>query len=250
MRLSVGSKGECIDVTVTSPTTSGATGVIFLHGFMSHQAGEKARFFKEVLVQRGVTFVTFDFRGHGQSGGTMRELTGTRLLEDCHTVVEHVASADRRIVLIGSSMGGWVAAWSAALHPDRIAANMLIAPSFTFGRGFLDHIGPEGAAAWARDGVIRFSNEYGSVELSYELIRDMERYPVAELVRRYRTPTLIGQGMRDPIVDYRQTLAFVEQCRGEEMTLALFKDGDHRLTTYKAELAELLLSFLARWNLI
>lgn len=250
MRLRVGSCGEDIDVTIVSPTTSSGTVVIFLHGFMSHQAGEKARFFRDVLVQRGVTFVTFDFRGHGQSSGTMRELTGTRLLEDGHAVVEHMASADRRIVLVGSSMGGWVAAWYAALHPGRIAANMLIAPSLAFGRGFLDHLGPEGAATWARDGAIRFSNEYGSVELGYELIRDMEHYSVTELARRYHTPTLIGQGMRDPIVDYRQTVAFVEQCRGEEMTLALFKDGDHRLTAYKAELAELLLSFLARRNLI
>jgi len=117
------------EVRQTSPDHPTKTVVIFLHGFMSAQTGEKASYFRDVLVSQGVTYVTFDFRGHGQSSGTLRDLTGTRLLEDCHAVIEPCCALDGRIVLIGSSMGGWVAAWYAAQHPGRIRANMLIAPS-------------------------------------------------------------------------------------------------------------------------
>lgn len=248
MRLMLESSNEYLEVMQTNSKHPSRPVVIFLHGFMSTQAGEKARQFRDVLVSRGVTFITFDFRGHGQSSGTMRDLTGTRWLEDCHAVIERCCPPEHRIVLIGSSMGGWVAAWYAAQHPDRISATMLIAPAFTFGQGFLKALSPEQAARWAEDGVIRFSNEYGSVDLGYELIRDLARYPVAELYQRYRTPTLICHGMADEIVDYRQSLEFLQQCAAADIDLVLMKNSDHRLTAHKAELAELLLVYLEhRW---
>jgi pimeloyl-ACP methyl ester carboxylesterase len=180
----------------------------------------------------------------------MRDLTGTRLLEDCHAVIEHCCPPDSCIMLIGSSMGGWVATWYAAQHPDRISANMLIAPSFVFGQGFLNGLSPEQADGWAQEGVITFSNEYGSADLGYELIRDMACYPLAELYQCYRTPTLICHGLADEIVDYRQSLAFLQQCASADIDLVLLKNGDHRLTAHKAELAKLLLLYLEhRWSL-
>jgi uncharacterized protein len=190
----------------------------------------------------------FDFRGHGQSSGSMSPLTGARLLEDCHAVVERLCSRDHRILMIGSSMGGWVAAWYAAQHPDRITANMLIAPSFEFGRGFLKQLSPERAARWAEDGVLLFANEYGQAELGYELIQDMSHYPVEGLYQRYRTPTLVCHGLADQIVDCRQSQAFAERCAATDIDLVMFKNGDHRLTAHKDELVELFLLYLRhRW---
>jgi pimeloyl-ACP methyl ester carboxylesterase len=248
MRLVLTPSSDYLEVTPAIFDRPVKTAVIFLHGFTSDQTGEKATHFREVLSSRGVAYITFDFRGHGQSSGTMRQLTGTRLLEDCHAVIEHVCPPESRIVLIGSSMGGWVAAWYAAQHPDRITANLLIAPSFTFGQSFLDDLSPEQAARWADEGVIRFANEYGSVDLGYDLIRDAGGYPVAQLYQRYRTPTLICHGLADDIVDYRQSLAFVQQCASTDIDVLLLKNGDHRLTAQKTELAAWLLLYLEhRW---
>jgi len=248
MRLALEASDDYLEVQQTNPEQPTKTVVIFLHGFMSSQTGEKASHFRDVLVSRGMSYITFDFRGHGQSSGTMRDLTGTRLLEDCHAVIEHGCAQDSRIVLIGSSMGGWVTTWYAAQHPDRISANMLIAPSFMFGQGFLNDLSPEQAARWAEEGVIKFSNQYGSADLGYQLIRDRARYPVTELYQCYRTPTLICHGVADEIVDYRQSLAFLQQCVSADIDLVLLKNGDHRLTAHKAELAQLLLLYLEhRW---
>ncbi len=248
MRLKLGAQGDYIEVTRSHPEHSTNTAVVFLHGFMSAQTGEKAGHFRDVLVSLDLSYITFDFRGHGQSSGAMRNLTGTRLLEDCHAVIDRCCPPGTRIVLIGSSMGGWVASWYAAQHPNRITANMLIAPSFTFGHGLFKDLSPEQANRWAEEGVLKFSNEHGSADLGYDLVRDMERYPVMELYQRYRTPTLICHGMADEIVDYRQSLEFQRQCASADVDLMLLKNGDHRLTAYKHELAELLLLYLkCRW---
>lgn len=248
MRVNVGTNGEYIDVTQTRPAQPRSVTAVFLHGFMSTQAGEKAGYLRDVLLSRGVTYITFDFRGHGQSSGTMRQLTGTRLLEDCHAVIEHCCPANHRIVLIGSSMGGWVASWYAAQHPERINAVMLIAPSFEFGQGFLDTLNREQRARWAEEGVWRLVNEYGTAELGYELIEDMARYPLTVLYQRYRTPTLICHGLRDDVVDYQQSLEFQRHCAAADVDILLLKQGDHRLTAHKQELAQWLLLYCQyRW---
>lgn len=248
MRINLGTNGEYIEVTHTRPTEPHSVTAIFLHGFMSTQAGEKAGYFRDVLVSRGAAYITFDFRGHGQSSGTMRQLTGTRLLEDCHAVIEQCCPSTHRIVLIGSSMGGWVASWYAAQHPERITAAMLIAPSFDFGRGFLDNLNAEQQRRWAEEGVWRFVNEYGAAELGYELIQDMTRYPLTALYQRYCTPTLICHGLSDDVVDYRQSLEFQRQTAAADVDVLLLKQGDHRLTAHKQELAEwLLIYWQNRW---
>jgi pimeloyl-ACP methyl ester carboxylesterase len=248
MRLTLGTTHNYLEVTQTIPQGGSDTVVIFMHGFMSTQTGEKASQFRELLVSRGITYITFDFRGHGQSSGTMRALTGTHLLEDCHAVIEQCCAPHHRIILIGSSMGGWVASWYAAQHPERISAIMLIAPSFVIGQWILKNLTPEQVTAWAESGVLAFSNEYGHVELGYGFVQDMEHYPVTELYRCYRTPTLICHGMNDDIVDYRQSLNFQQHCASTDVDLVLLKNGDHRLTAHKAELGTWLLMYLEhRW---
>jgi pimeloyl-ACP methyl ester carboxylesterase len=248
MRLNVGTNGDYLDVTQTTPDQSGDTIVVFLHGFMSAQTGEKAGYFRDMLVSQGITYITFDFRGHGQSSGTMRQLTGARLLEDCHAVIKHYCPPDQRIVLIGSSMGGWAASWYAVRHPERISATMLIAPSFMFGRWILKNLTPAEVAQWEESDVLKFTNQYGHAELGYDFVRDMEHYPTTELYQGYRAPTLICHGMMDDIVDYHQSLEFQQQCASADVDVVLLKNGDHRLTAQKAELAELLVVYLKRWR--
>src|SRR5581483_4458871 len=107
--------------------------VVYVHGFGSTRAGVKADALEEACARRGWTFASFDFRGHGASTGTLLELRGTLLLEDLEALRDYLVSRGiPRVCLLGSSMGGWAAAWFAMRHPHSLLACALIAPALRF----------------------------------------------------------------------------------------------------------------------
>ena len=224
---------------------------LYLHGFGSAQAGEKADFFRERAVADGVPFCSFDFQGHGQSGGTLRELTFSRNLEDIGAVHDYLAGQGLgSVVLIGSSMGGATALWHAARRPAEVLASLLIAPAVGMGRGLERWAGEEGLARWRREGWIRYSNPLVESELGWALLADLRRYDLEVLSSAYRTPTLVLQGKLDDTVDYRDVTRFVARSPGGNFRLRLFEDGDHRLTGRKEELWGEMRDFLVQTRLL
>lgn len=233
-----------LSVNHFNPQTETNTVAVFLHGFASDQSGEKAVYLRERVLSAGMAYTAFDFRGHGKSSGAIRELTLSRLLEDCSEVIYPLTRQYERVALIGSSMGACVAAWQAALNPDRIACAAMIAPAFNFVDSLLEQIGPDHTEKWKKAGAMQFTNHYCSVELGYDLVRDWEQYPVAELTRQYVTPSLVIHGIEDEILDYQLSLEFTLKSRAE-INLILVKGGDHRLTAHKERLGDWIISHIA-----
>lgn len=224
---------------------------LYLHGFGSAQSGEKADFFRERAVADGIPFCSFDFQGHGESGGTMRDLTFSRNLEDLGAVHDFLAGQGLGgVVLIGSSMGGATALWHAARRPTEVLASLLIAPAVGMARGLERWAGPEGLARWRRDGSIRYSNALVESDLGWELIADLRRYDLEVLQAAYRTPTLVLQGKLDDTVDYLDVTRFVARSPGGNFRLRLYDDGDHRLTGRKEELWNEMRDFLVQSRLL
>lgn len=219
--------------------------VLYLHGFGSVQTGEKAEFFRQRALEEGFAFCSFDFQGHGQSGGTMRDLSLTRNLEDLSRVLAYLREKDcDRICLLGSSMGGGVAIWYSALHPDEIVAGLHIAPALHLEEGLVSWVGPEGCRTWQETGSIHFENDLVSCELGWDLIEDLRKYSFEQLLQTYRTPALLLQGKLDTSVPWKEAVDFAARCAGPEVELHLFADGDHRLTDRKDRLWTLMLEFL------
>jgi pimeloyl-ACP methyl ester carboxylesterase len=228
----------------TPEGTPRSPGILYLHGFGSAQAGEKADFFREQALSFGYRFASFDFRGHGNSGGSLADLTLTRNLEDLELVRAELGWD--RFALIGSSMGGATALWYAAQNPQRVAAALLIAPALEMEKSLLTWAGPERAERWQREGTIRFDNGFVESDLSWKLIEDLKRYPRAELQEQLQTPTLIFQGRMDASVPYADVVDFVARCRYRRIELRLYADGDHRLTDRKEELWRGMAEWLGR----
>lgn len=224
---------------------------LYLHGFGSAQSGEKADFFRARAAAGGVPFCSFDFQGHGESGGTMRDLTFSRNLEDLAAVHDFL---DRRgfgaVVLVGSSMGGAAALWHAARRPSQVLASLLIAPAVGMGRGLERWAGEEGLARWRREGAIRYSSPLVEADLGWGLVTDLRRFDLEVLQASYRTPTLILQGKLDETVDYREVTRFVARSPGGLFRLRLFEDGDHRLTGLKETLWNEMCDFLVQSRLL
>lgn len=240
------SNNEHLDYTLTLPSDPTETLVLYVHGFASHQRGEKARYFGARFVEKGMAYLAFDLRGHGSSSGTIRTLTLTDGLEDLSAVLAGPAAPFRKIVLIGSSMGGQLAAWTAARHPDRITANVLIAPSFFFYENRLRDLGASGLRTLDQTGEIQIKNEWVDVTVGRALIEDAKQYTIEKLLPHYRTSTLIFHGTADGTVPPEGSLDFIRRAAARPLDLILIGGGDHRLSREKEDLFDLMIAFLDR----
>src|SRR5262249_20640624 len=109
--------------------------VVYVHGFASNSSGEKAKVVEAACARRGWTYGACDFRGHGQSTGSLHDLRCSALLDDLDVVRAWLATrCVQRLCLYGSSMGGWASAWYALRRPETIVACALVAPAFHFPR--------------------------------------------------------------------------------------------------------------------
>lgn len=237
--------------------------ILYLHGFGSSQRGEKATWFRRWAAEEGIAFTSFDFRGHGESGGELGELTLTRNLADAGAALAWLAGhRPGPIVLFGSSMGAAAAMWltvepetpgGGTAVPDapagspleRIAGVLAVAPALTMERSLADRCGPEGLARWRETGRLRVETELMSTELYWELMEDLARHPPERLAERYAAPTLVFQGMRDESVAWRDVAAFAAAARPARLELHLFAAGDHRLIAQRERIAELAGGWLA-----
>lgn len=237
-----------LDYTLITPHTceNPETVVVYAHGFASHQRGEKAVYFGERFVARGVAYLTFDLRGHGASSGTMKDLTVSRAIEDLDTMLDWARARFARCVVIGSSLGGQVAAWTAARRPNLIAANLLIAPAFGFYEHRVRDLGEAGLARLRDAGSLTIRNEWMTTTIGRGLVDDAARYPAENLLAAYQTPTLILHGTADTSVPIEGSVDFVRRSTARPLELVVYAGGDHRLTAQKPALFDAMMAFLER----
>jgi pimeloyl-ACP methyl ester carboxylesterase len=172
--------------------------VLYLHGFASGPESRKARFFSEQLRRLGFIVTVPDL-----AEGDFERLTITAQLK----VVER-ASGHSPVILIGSSLGGYLAALYAARHPE-IDRLILLAPAFSFHPLWIAQLAPDQLAAWRESGAIRVFH-YGAgreMPLGYQFLEDSSRF---EPFPDFRQPALIFHGNHDPVVPVIYSSEFVE----------------------------------------
>jgi pimeloyl-ACP methyl ester carboxylesterase len=239
-------KAGALQVYVSSQDPQLDFAVVYVHGFGSTRLGVKSEALEAACVHRGWTYASFDFRGHGQSTGTMLELRGSLLLEDVEAVHQYlIGRGIRRLCPVGSSMGGWAAAWFTARHPQSATGCVLIAPALDFLHSRWAALSEAERHHWQHTGRHRVRNDFVDAEISYGLVEERPLFPPEQLPVELRQPGLIFHGMKDDVVPWRGSLTFVEQALHADLELRLYKNGDHRLLAYSAEMAESACAFFA-----
>ena len=167
--------------------------VLYLHGFASSPQSSKATFLARKFAERGVRTIVPDLNEPDFS-----TLTVTRMLRQVQNVT---ASTDGQLVVVGSSLGGFVAVQAALQHPDRISRLVLLAPALDFDGNRLSQLGDRGLGAWKSSNSLPvFHFGYGRMmPVHYELYADALRYNALDA--GLTQPVQVFQGRFDTAVD-------------------------------------------------
>lgn len=205
--------------------------VVWLGGFKSDMTGTKAQALADWARDAGRAYIRFDYFGHGESSGDFARGTISRWREDALAVLDALTAGE--LVLVGSSMGGWIACLAAMARPERVKALVLIAPAPDFTEKLMTpEIPPEGHAALAAGGVWLRPSEYGEpYPITRTLLEDGARWSIlgGEAIP-ITVPVRVLQGGQDPDVPWRHALELANGVKGEDVIFTLIKDGDHRLS--------------------
>ena len=204
--------------------------VVWLGGFRSDMAGTKAQALADWALAQGRGYLRFDYFGHGESSGDFAKGTITRWREDALAVLEELVEGPA--VLVGSSMGGWIACLAALAHPAQAQALVLVAPAADFTSKLMaPEIPPEGLADLAAAGVWRRPSLYGDpYPITRNLLDDGARWSILDAEVPIEAPVRVLQGGEDPDVPWRHALALAQAIQSRDLVFTLIKDGDHRLS--------------------
>lgn len=211
--------------------------LVWLGGYRSDMTGTKAVAVEHLARDRATDCIRFDYSGHGVSGGAFRDGTISRWLEESLAVVEH-AAPKQRLILIGSSMGGWIALrliQELRLRGmgERIAGLVLIAPAPDFTAELIEpNLTETEQRSLEERGYFEEPSEYSPEPNIYTraLIEDGRDNRVLVGTITTGCPVHILQGMRDPDVPYTHALKLMEHLPADDVVMTLIRDGDHRLS--------------------
>lgn len=213
-----------------------APGIVWLGGYRSDMLGTKAERLDAMARETGPAYLRHDYSGHGESGGAFQDGTISRWLEESLAVFRHFAEGPQ--ILVGSSMGGWIALRMVeelrkAGDGGRLAGLVLIAPAPDFTRELIEpELTDAQRQALADKGYFEVPSDYSPEPDIYTraLIEDGARNLVLKGIIETGCPVHILQGMEDEDVPYRHALKLVEHLPVDDVTITLVRDGDHRLS--------------------
>jgi pimeloyl-ACP methyl ester carboxylesterase len=211
-------------------------GLVWLGGYKSDMVGTKAEALDAWAAAAGHEFTRHDYSGHGESGGRFEDGTISRWLAESLAVFRTFTHG--RQILVGSSMGGWIALRMVQElrktgEGERLAGLVLIAPAPDF---TIELMEPQLTSRHRRElaerGFIEEPSEYSPEPNIYTLalFEDGLKNRVLEGIIETHCPVLVLQGMADPDVPYAHALKLLDHLPADDVTLSLIRDGDHRLS--------------------
>lgn len=206
-------------------------GIVFLGGFKSSMAGEKACFLEDWARARGRAFLRFDYRGHGQSSGCFEDLALSDWADDAAEVLARLTDGPQ--ILVGSSMGGWIALLLSRRFPERVAGliGIAAAPDFTED-GMWAGMTADQRADLMSSGRLEVPSDYddGPYVITRRLIEDGRDNLVLRAPLPAPFPVRLLHGTADADVPQSVALRLLDHLEGEDIRLTLIRGGDHRLS--------------------
>lgn len=214
--------------------TGSDTAIVWLSGFLSDMTSTKVSSLSDWARGQGHSMLCFDYSGHGLSDGDLLTASVGDWLEEAHAILACIAQ--RRFVLVGSSLGGWIALLLARelakASDDRLAGLVLIAPAWDMTEKLMwEKMSERTRDLVETEGVYYAPSDYDDpYPITKILIEEGRNHLLDQGNIAVGAPVRILQGMRDDDVPWQHARALVDLLSGDDIELTLVKDGDHRLS--------------------
>ncbi|WP_424990009.1 alpha/beta fold hydrolase [Fluviibacterium sp. S390] len=206
-------------------------GLVFLGGFVSDMEGTKALHLEDWARAQGRAFVRFDYSGHGQSSEDFIDGCVGDWTEDAMAVLEALTEGPQ--VLVGSSMGGWIALLCARAMPARVAGMVTIAAAPDFmTTSMWAELGADGQKRVMEEGIYEIPSDYDApYRITRRMIEDGHDQTVLDKPLALEFPVRFLQGTEDEAVETDVALRLLAHATGPDLRLTLVKGADHRFST-------------------
>ena len=211
---------------------AGRPGIVFLPGLRSDMEGTKAVFLAEFCRENGLGYLRFDYSGHGRSSGRFEDGCIGDWAEDAAAAVNELTEGPQ--ILVGSSMGGWIALLLSKSFPEKTAGVVGIAAAPDFTKDFIAAaLSPDQARQFKLSGRVELPSEYDDepTTITKRLIEDGNRNLVLESPLTLACPLILLQGTEDPDVDFRIALRLLEHADSPDSELILVHREGHRFSS-------------------
>lgn len=204
--------------------------VIFMGGYRSDMEGTKALFLQAQCAARGQDFVRFDYGGHGVSGGAFADGTIGSWTDDALAVIDHLT--DGKVILVGSSMGGWISLLCALKRPDRVAGLIGLAAAPDFTREVIERLSDDHKRQLTEKGYFEEPNDYSDEPYIFtqKLLDDGHARCLLDKPINLTIPVRLIQGMRDTDVEWQKAHRIKNAITGDDVEVILLETADHRLS--------------------
>lgn len=206
--------------------------VIFLPGFRSDMEGSKALYIEALCRGLGQSFIRFDYSGHGKSGMNFRDCSITTWKNDTLNIIDELTTGE--VILIGSSMGGWIMLLAALERKTRIKGliGIAAAPDFTADL-MMQYFNEEQKKQLITNGEILIPNCYDDQEpypITKKLIDDGNKNLLLQKPIQLTCPVRLIHGMADNDVPYQTAARIAEKLESANVEIHLVKNGGHRMS--------------------
>ncbi len=209
----------------------GLPGVVFLGGFRSNMNGIKARYLEQICKRHGQAYLRFDYSGHGCSSGTFEDGTIGSWAQDATDIIDHIFG-QHAVILVGSSMGGWIALRLLLNRtvPIRGIIGIAAAPDFT--RDIWHRMSRQDRKILARNGYLEIPSDYTQepYRISRTLLEDGEQQSVLSKTCTIQVPLVLIHGKQDTDISWKKADDTASVFNGPGTRVILVESGDHRLS--------------------
>lgn len=225
--------GATIAYRFTAGKDSGKPiGVVFLGGFRSDMEGSKALALQQWCEAEGRAYLRFDYTGHGQSSGAFEDGCIGDWAADALYAFDQLTEGPQ--VLVGSSMGGWLALLVARERAERVRGLVGLAAAPDFTEDLIWNVMDEAQRTELMDaGQVLEPNDYAPCEpyvITKKLIEDGRRHLLLREPLNITVPVRLIQGMKDADVPWQTALQIQDVLVGDDVEIQFVKAGDHRLS--------------------
>ncbi len=205
--------------------------VVFLTGFRSDMGGTKAEFLAQECPRRGQRLVLFDYRAHGKSGGAFEDGTIGLWRDDALDIIDSVTSEP--LILVGSSMGGWIGLLAAIARPERVKGFIGIAAAPDFTRVVKSHMNEQQRADLAQNGYFLLPNVYTESPhmITKKLLDDAERHCLLDGEIAIGAPVRLIHGMKDDEVPWQTAPRIINALHTKDKKAYMREEGNHSLSS-------------------